>query len=316
MKILFVAKHGSGDNNDEDAVTYALRQLGHEVTTVHEMRRHRSTEEEAMLRQSSSFDFCLFFKWDTQSEIEAIKCPKAFWYFDMVQSVEDDPTLKARSDYRVEWMNRVIPQCLVGFCTDGDWVNDWNKGTVHEDNNKLVNLTQGADERYIGLGEPMSSYNGGDILFTGMVNHGQKRAAHVAHLRQRYGDRFSVLGDGGPRHRLHGRALADLFASVKVVVAPDGPNTDRYWSNRVYLTTGLGGLLIHPMCEGLFKHYSMNELMYYENAEHLDQVIDMVLTLSDEQRLEIRKAGLKAATERNLYRHRCVQLVKEVEARL
>lgn len=316
MKILFVAKHNSGDNDDEGAVTYALRQLGHEVTTVHEMRRHRSTEEEAMLRQSSSFDFCLFFKWDTQSEIEAVKCQKAFWYFDMVRSIENDTTLKARSDYRIQWMNRVVPQCLVGFCTDGDWVDDWNKGTVHEDNNKLVHLMQGADERYVGLGEPNQKHAGPDIVFTGMVNHGQKRAAHVAHLRSRYGDRFAVLGDGGPRHRLHGRVLADLFASVKVVVAPDGPNTDRYWSNRVYLTTGLGGLLIHPMCEGLFKHYSMNELMYYENAEHLDQVIDMMLTLSDEQRLEIRKAGLKAAIERNLYRHRCAQLIKEVEARL
>lgn len=316
MKILFVAKHGSGDNNDEDAVTYALRQLGHEVTTVHEMRRHRSTEEEAMLRQSSSFDFCLFFKWDTQSEIEAVRCPKAFWYFDMVRSVEDDPTLKARSDYRIQWMRRVIPQCLVGFCTDGDWVEYWSNNSTVFNRDKLVQLMQGADERYVGLGEPNPKHTGPDIIFTGMINHGQKRAAHVAHLRSRYGDRFAVLGDGGPRHRLHGRALADLFASVKVVVAPDGPNTDRYWSNRVYLTTGLGGLLIHPMCEGLFKHYSMNELMYYENAEHLDQVIDMVLTLSDEQRLEIRKAGLKATTDRNLYRHRCAQLIKEVEARL
>jgi hypothetical protein len=328
VKILFVAKHNSGDNDDEGAVTYALRQLGHEVTTVHELRRHRSTEEEAMLRQSSSFDFCLFFKWDTQSEIEAVRCPKAFWYFDMVRSVEDDPTLKARSDYRVEWMNRVIPQCLVGFCTDGDWVSHVNSMAIisdplknmnkvtHLKHGALIHLMQGADERYVGLGEPNPKHAWPDIVFTGMVNHGQKRAAHVAHLRSRYGDRFAVLGDGGPRHRLHGRVLADLFASVKVVVAPDGPNTDRYWSNRVYLTTGLGGLLIHPMCEGLFKHYSMNELMYYENAEHLDQVIDMMLTLSDEQRLEIRKAGLKAAIERNLYRHRCAQLIKEVEARL
>lgn len=325
MKILFVAKHNSGDNDDEGAVTYALRQLGHEVTTVHELRRHRSMEDEAMLRQSSSFDLCLFFKWDDVEAIKAARCPKVFWYFDMVRSVEDDPTLKARSDYRVEWMKRVVPECLVGFCTDGDWVRHVNSCAVvaktHEQriqlkHGALVHLMQGADERYVGLGTPIPDYKGGDILFTGMINHGQKRASHVAKLRDRYGDRFTVLGDGGPRHRLHGRSLADLFASVKVVVAPDGPNTDSYWSNRVYLTTGLGGLLLHPFCKGLTKHYSVSELAYYASHEHLEQIIDEVCSMSDADRLRVRTVGLDAARTRNLYRHRCEDLIKEVEKRL
>ena len=322
MKILFVAKHNSGDNDDEGAVTYALRQLGHEVTTVHELRRHRSMEEEAMLRQSSSFDLCLFFKWDDREAIKAVKCPKAFWYFDMVESVDNDLTLNKRSQYRVEWMRNVIPQCLVGFCTDGDWVDKWNPSRLtynpitDKGFNQLVQLMQGADERYVGLGKPIPDYKGGEILFTGMVNHGQKRAAHVAHLRERYGDRFTVLGDGGPRHRLHGRALADLFASVKVVVAPNGPNTDRYWSNRVYLTTGLGGLLLHPFCEGLLKHYTTTDITYYPSTEVLDHIIDEVCSMPDADRLRVRKNGLEAAIDRNLYRHRCEELIKEVEARL
>jgi hypothetical protein len=310
MKILFVAKHDSGDNDDENAVTHALEALGHDVDRVHELRKHRTIWQTAVLEQATHmYDFCLFFKWGTVSEIAALQCPSVFWFFDMVRPVDGDPTLSARSEHRIGWMRDVLalPKVRLGFCTDGDWVDADLHGS-----GKLRWLMQGADERTLGFGTPIPNYDGPEILFTGMINHGQKRARHIGELQDRYGGRFGVLGAGGPQRRVHGRSLADVFASTKIVVAPDGPNTDRYWSNRVYLTTGLGGLLLHPYCERLTIHYSPNELMCYLDRDELNWLIDKLLEQPDERRVWAIN-GYEACRTRNLYRHRCEQLIKEVE---
>lgn len=316
MRILFVAKHDSGDNDDEGAVAHALTALGHDVVKVHELRKHRKPGDEDLLR-ARDYDFCLFFKWGTVSEIQQVAVPRAFWFFDMVRPVDGDPTLSARSAHRVQWMNDVMEYCTTGFCTDGDWVDHWNNDPRSRRQGKLYHLMQGADERYIGFGTPIPGYDGPEILFTGMINHGQKRAAHVAHLKDRYGSRFGVLGDGGPRHRKHGRALADLFASVKIVVAPDGPNTDLYWSNRVYLTTGLGGFLLHPYCAGLEQQYSPNDLRYYHSPDDLDHLIDFFLQEDGpDGRLAWAKKGYEATISKSLYRHRCEVLIDVMKERL
>ncbi len=313
MNILFVAKHDSGDNDDEGAVTYALRQLGHHVDCVHELRRHRSTEQEALLRTSSRYDLCLFFKWATVSEIAAVKCPRAFWFFDMVRPIDGDSTLVSRGAHRQKWMDDVMEHCTLGFCTDGDWAAYWNSTPHLVRQGRIHHLMQGADERYVGFGTPMETDPPlPEILFTGMTNHGQKRADHVAHLKDWYGARFWILGDGGTRHRKHGRSLADVFASVKIVVAPDGPNTDLYWSNRVYLTTGLGGFLLHPYCEGLRAQYPDRELLMYRGWDHLDSLIQTYLD-DAAGREYFRAMGTQATTSRHLYRHRCEELIRIVQ---
>lgn len=305
MKILFVAKHGPDDNQDEDAVTHALRELGHTVICLQEKRFKRHAELAHI-----DADLCLFFKWPVVSEIAetAKRMPCAFYYFDMVRSVVDDPTLHARSLSRMQWMRDVLPHVIAGFCTDGDWVADQG--------GKLVHLMQGADERTACL-LPYAP-EGPPILFTGMVNHGQRRAEHVAQLRERYGDKFGVLGDAGPRHRIHGSALAKKFAACKVVVAPDGPSTDLYWSNRVYLTTGLGGYLVHPYCSGLERQYSCGDdmmlPMYTDRAECIE-FIDAALAderLREASRREMHEWTMKYHT----YRHRCEEIVRICKERM
>lgn len=313
MKILFVAKHASGDNDDEGAIAFALRALGHEVVEVHEMRRHRDRPIESI-----DADLCLFLKWPTVSEIAetAKRMPVVYWHFDMIRSVIGDPTLQARSEHRMQWCADVLPHVTLGFHTDGDWIAADKSG-------KLRWLMQGADERVAGFGRRYTAtavksdgtaVDLPPILFTGMVNHGQKRREHVEHLRERWGERFAVMGDGGPKYRKHGRELADMFASVKVVVAPDGPSTDRYWSNRVYLTTGLGGFLLHPFCDGLDEQYGPNELMMYKDRAHLDELIERYLDQANElERQALMIEGHKATMRRHLYRRRVAELLRMVK---
>ena len=299
MKIVYVAKHGSGDNNDEDAISYALEKLGHEVVKIY--------EKSGTQAKFADGDFLLFHKWEDYDTIARVKIPRVFWYFDLVRS--NDPIfVEKRNHVREEWMRKVTPHCLLGFCTDGDWVADDETG-------KMAHLLQGADERFVGPGKP-GSVDVSPIVFTGLVENGLSRMTHVEQLRQRFGDRFDVVGDGGRRARRHGRDLADLLASTDIAIAPDGPNTHRYWSNRVYLTLGFAGFLLHPYCDHLTRHYEPDsELAYYSSRSELLEKIDYYLE-NPAERLRLRKAGYEKTLRSHLYRHRCAELVKKVEASL
>lgn len=318
MRILYLCKWASGDNDDEGAIAYALERLGHYVFPVHEKRRHRTTQQQEALERGE-YDLCLFHKHDVVSEIQMLakRMPCAFWYFDMVRSIRGDLSLLTRSESRIRWMYDVVPLVVAGFCTDGDWVRDMNKlpGSPAYVEDKLIHLMQGADERVTGFGGARPYADGHrQILFTGMKHHGQERANHIDHLQRVWGDRFEVLGSGGPQRRLHGRDLANVFVD-RVVIAPNGPSTDRYWSNRVYLTLGFGGFLLHPYCKKLLEHYTHDDLVMYRSLEECDELIDFYLR-HPEDRLEMQRKGYNRTMRSNLYRHRCEQLLSIVQERL
>lgn len=321
MRILYVAKHNSGDNDDEGAIAHALEVLGHEVGKVHELPKHRTGRDlsELIEAQMCLYDFCLFHKWEDIAELRSVarSIPCAFWYFDLISN-DDDPTLKVRMANRRRWFGEVMKHCVTAFCTDGDWVDQWNNSPAGLTMvvPKIHWLMQGADERYVGPGTSVYDKHPEadlpEILFTGTRHHGAKRESFIREMEQVYGSRFGTVGETRQNPRRHGRQLADLFASVKVVVAPDGPCTDRYWSNRVYLTLGLGGLLLHPDCRGLQQHYRPADLLYYGDRQHLHELLDR---LREDPKNEggMRERGLRATVQSNLYRHRCEELVRIME---
>jgi hypothetical protein len=308
MKILYVAKHDGQDNDDEGAISYAMRVLGHTVYEVPE-----KSAASWMSCHSVDVDLVLFHKWP-ELERQGPRlfpntryrdAPRVFWYFDLVDS--KDPTLMARAAYRVRWMNTITPLCLLGFCTDGDWVKRDRTG-------KLRLNMQGADERYAGIGNQQTNlYH--PILFTGMVRHGQDREFHIKELKELYGEAFCVFGDAGPRQRLHGHALRDLLCSADVVLAPDGPQSDLYWSNRVYLTLGFGGFLLHPWCDGLTQQYTPGrELIMYEDHTQCRNLIDHYRDPDNAaERKKIALAGHQKTLSQHLYRHRVSQLLATVK---
>lgn len=313
MKVLFIAKHGSGDNDDEGSITYALRQLGHEVTCVHEMRRHREPGTD-LVKLSKEHDLALFLKWSVISEIASLKCPRAYWHFDLIDG-SYDITLAARSAHRIQWCRDVYPHVILGAHTDGDYVHHWKS---FDNDDYLMHLMQGADERYVGFGTPAHRHGFGvpPILFFGMVNHGQQRASHIAELKERYGDQFGVIGDGGPKKRIHGRELADLCASTKIIIAPDGPVTDRYFSNRLFLVSGFGGFLLHPKSYQAYTHYLPGDhLQYYVSRDHLYKLIDYYLD-NPAKRETLRHAAFQQTIKANLYRHRVAKLIEECQRRM
>jgi hypothetical protein len=100
----------AGGNCDEDAVAHALTELGHTVTRLDESDGRHAPSFEA--------DLCLFFKWRDPATLARIKCPKVFYYFDLIWF--RDATIAPRCRGRVQWMREMLPHVDLGFVTDGD----------------------------------------------------------------------------------------------------------------------------------------------------------------------------------------------------
>ena len=298
MKILYVAKHGSGGNQDEDAIAHALTTLGHEVIRIQEHKGGAATGESA--------DFLLFHKWSgrmANKVIPWLKMKKVFWYFDLVD-YQQDPTLRKRNLNRINWMGSTVPMVDLGFCTDGDWVRkDYSGG-------KLVRLLQGADGRFIG--KQNSARDPIEILFTGISKGGGvKRIGFVDDMVTRYGDKFEHISSGSYQHSL-GRRIT----RAKIVVAPDSPVTNYYWSNRVYTSLGFGAFMLHPYCKTLLSHYEdRKEIVYYKSRKELHKLIEYYLS-RPEERERIAEAGMKRTLAEHTYKHRCEKLIQIVKERL
>lgn len=327
MKIAYVARHNGQGNDDEGAIGWALEQLGHYVVRFSEYDAY------GLGGNLYAHDFVLFHKW--AGAAVRVGCPKVFWHFDRVASDPDEQGTKLErwTADRRRWMARTMadPELLCGFCTDGDWVAHHEPkcnclipslegAGQHSPTcsifkpNKLVWLTQGFDERQAGKGRFRPEL-ARDVVFFGTANeNGQKRRRCLEALRERYGDRLWTLNKE-TRQPIHGRELADLCVSAKVIVAPDGPSTDRYWSNRVYLVTGLGGCLVHPICKELRGQYPVDDLPMYGNLEALFWWIDLLLSDARGQ-ATVKERGHRRTMTKHTYRHRCEALVEEVRGRL
>jgi len=200
-------------------------------------------------------------------------------------------------------MDRIVPLVSIGFCTDGDWVANDKSG-------KLVCLRQGADERVVGEGTLTNPNNDGTIVFPGISKGGGiQRIFFVDEMHGMYGEKFLHVQRGAYR-----RVLADLIHN-RIVVSPDSPKTDRYWSNRVYNVLGFGGFLLHPDCKELHDHYTDGvEIEFYQDRAHLHYLIDL-FSRNPEGRYAIGMKSLERTRKEHLYRHRCETLLKVLKDR-
>lgn len=295
MKVLYVANHAQrNSSDDEGAIAHAFRQLGHEVVEVEERYGHKAA------RQGG--DLLLFHKWGDHGSIPEFKCPKVFWWFDLVHWPFDQ-TLTRRCLNRVEWMRRITPLVDLGFLSDGDWV-DHDPGNT----GKLYWLTQGADGRIVGRDELADK--GPEILFCGISKGGgEKRVSFVEEMAHRYRGRFHHVTQG-----VYREDLRRLIGSAKIVVAPDSPCTARYWSNRVYNMLGFGAFLLHPYCHQLTGHYEGgHDLVYYEDRHDLFDKLDHYLQDTEQvklDRLRVANNGLNRTQREHLYEHRVRRLLE------
>jgi hypothetical protein len=152
-----------------------------------------------------------------------------------------------------------------------------------------------------------------EIVFIGSSTY-YSRVKLINNLKNRYGDRFLHIGQGGDAPEIRGMNLNNVLASTKIVVGDSVPSKN-YWSNRIYEILGRGGFLIHPYVEGLdseftrYKHYIPYE---YGNINQLYEIIDFYLT-HDKEREKIRMEGFNHVKKNYTYTKRCKNLINLIQ---
>lgn len=126
-------------------------------------------------------------------------------------------------------------------------------------------------------------------------------------FRSAFGRRFAIL----PRERrgapIRGRDLQELYATVPVVLGDSclAGETHRYWSDRVPETLGRGGLLIHPVVDGMSDWYSDETFMSYVLGDFVGAV-DLARWAMDDREMAgaITDHGRATVLARDTYAHR------------
>jgi hypothetical protein len=271
LKIIYFANfNNSGSNFIEEDIKSALEKLGHEVIPVHE-RDYKKL-------QNIKADLFLFHKGGVGKYISLenfilllnhITCKKVMWYFDPIK-------LFPEREIEIETISQYIDY---GFLVDDTWRRR------HKFDN-LYSLKEGIGTIYEGKFRKELEC---DIAFAGNI-YG-KREEFVATLKQIYGNKFKVFND------VFNQDMADLCASAKIIVAPDFPTNEFYWSSRIYLTLGLGGFLVHPDCYGLKPELiEGTHFAGYKGMKELILTIDYFLE-NEELRKKIQKEGQNKVLE-------------------
>lgn len=189
---------------------------------------------------------------------------------------------------------------------EGGRAKEWTDAGVHH-----LWLPPGVVADECGRGTPRREYEA-DVLFLGNAHRYHPewlphRRRLVAELRRRYRHRFKLLPTpGGPQVR--GADLADLFASVKVVVGDSclAGGATHYWSDRIPETLGRGGFLVHPRVEGMAEWYQDGRhLALYElgDWQEMHDLIGRYLDRPD-LRAEYTERGMELVRTRDTYAHR------------
>lgn len=298
MRVLYIAKHGqTNSNDDEGAISHALEVLGHTVISVREQEANRVD------LQSICADLLICHGWNDLATMRSVQhMPRAFWFFDRIE--DPDPSLVNRNRHRIKWAREITNVTDIGFCTDGDWVEKDTSGKLHW-------LTQGADERVVGRGTALRMPQPPILITASTINGGERRRSFISDFKERWGASVQVVERGA-----HGKVMADLMASVKVVVAPQHPSSNMYWSNRVYQALGFGAFLLHPRCSGLSGQYKTTGWMY-DDEQHLDALLNKDIALHNQRWTKNMAEFLQVETTKNhLYLHRVELLLAIVKEKL
>lgn len=278
MKILYLGNFGNvGSNYVEEDIKSALEELGHEVIPVH--------EKDVKTVPNTKADMLLFHKAGVGKYISLaewievlnhVVCKKVMWFFDPIQ-------LFRQRETDIETIAEYIDY---GFLVDDTWRRR------HKFNN-LYSLKEGIGTVYQGKVRDEFKF---DIVFVGSL-YG-KREEFAGRLKGRYGNRFHVASN------CYGQDLADLSVSTKIIVAPDFPTNEFYWSSRFYLTLGLGGFMVHPDCYGLRDEFEEGKhFAGYKGMNELFMTIDYYLE-HEEERKQIQMEGQVRCLEVATFQHR------------
>lgn len=214
----------------------------------------------------------------------------ACWIFDLL--------VREFSPARFEWASEVADACDLFATTDGFTAGRLPNSAV---------VRQGVPDD-VEHDAPWPVDHAGDVLFLG-TPYGE-RGRLVAALAERFGSRFRCVGN------CRGQALTRLVRSYRVCVGPHEPYYAGYWSNRIYVVTGHGGLFAAPAVPGMEDegwHAGQHYLaLPREPGQMAERIAEILRDEPPEALHEVQRAGYQLATERFSYRHRVAELLERL----
>jgi len=290
MKIIYFANF-KNENSDrtEQHIKKAFEDLGHEVICYDETS---VKEPNDMLTVAQDADMFLFHKAGVEGVISLnqltsilthITCPKVCWYFDKIEGNTE----------RMQYINLVSKYADKVFVTDRTFIRR------HKDH-KLEYLPQGYGN--IDYVSKIKEYTNG-IVFIG--NPYGEREEFVTNLFRRYGKLFKVTNSH------FNEDLIDMCKSSKIIVAPEFPSDDFYWSSRLYLILGSGGFLIHPDLFGIKEDGELTEGKHFAGYRGYKELFDVIeyYMEHDEERERIKAQGIAKVRSTLTYKDRIRQLI-------
>jgi len=284
LKIIYLANFNNKNSNYvEEDIKSALEELGHEVVPVHEkdFKKVLDIKADMLLFHKAGIGRYISLE-DWIFMLNHITCKKVMWYFDPIY-------LFGKREMEIETIAEYIDY---GFLVDDTWRRR------HKYKN-LYSLKEGIGTIYKGkVREEFKC----DIAFMGNI-YG-KREEFVGILKRKYGDKFKVFDN------VFRQDLADACVSAKIVVAPDFPTDEFYWSSRFYLTLGLGGFLVHPDVYGLREEFEEGKhFAGYKGLEELVMTIDYFLE-NEKERKAIQEQGQKRCLKIGTFKNRLKEMLK------
>lgn len=279
----------------ERHIKHAFEKLGHTVTVIDEtefanMTDDTKPEDRADVKALKKADMFLYHKAEIGADmlvklLNYITCDKVCWYFDKV------------FPDREEYIEMVAAYSEHVVLTDDTFIR----------RHKFKNLScirQGIGNENLKPGKYRKEYDY-DIVFTGNVYEGREDFARV--LGERYGKKFKIISDA------FGQDLVDLCFTARIVVAPEYPGDEFYWSSRIYQVLGSGGFLVHPDFYGLKEEFVEGKhFAGYKGLREMLQTIEYYLE-HPEERKAIQEAGFKHCNSEYSYEKRVEELLKLCE---
>jgi hypothetical protein len=227
---------------------------------------------------------------DHVDAIKRIKPPLVGFHLDLFWG------LKARSD-RERWVLELPFFQLTDwlFTADGGHDGMWRRAEV----NHRWSPPAVAGKHLVEVGNRRVGFKA-QVGFVGSWRNYHPEWAHRKQLVQWLSRNIAGFREweGG----LRGQDLADLYATVPILIGDSCMLGPRYWSDRIPETLGRGGFLLHPEQEGLRDHFPEGTLVTWPlgNFGDLRWLIDYYQDHEGE-RADIAKAGKAWVAQHHTY---------------
>jgi len=218
--------------------------------------------------------------------LEAMTCKKVLWFHEKVMG------------NKMKIITTLLPSVDKLFLADGTWVRRFENEKIHVLHPAAKeNMPKGTFKKELQC----------DIAMIGTL-YGD-RMKQFEFLKSKFGDGFKLFDDK------FGKDFADVCKSAKVVLAPQYPFDDFYWSDRIYNVAAAGGVCIHPRAYGITEEGFKDGEHYidYYTEQDLFVTLSMILEKeSDKVRKGISQQA-KAFVKAHTYGHRVEEILNIIK---